>query len=45
MDWVASGSFKGDMEIFDKAENGVGKVFLAVKFERPGRMITVSVQG
>lgn len=38
MDWVASGSFKGDMEILDKSGNGVGKIFLAVKFERPGRV-------
>eukprot|EP00752_Nemacystus_decipiens_P003806 g3502.t1 len=36
MDWVANGSFKGDLEILDKSGNGVGKIFVAVKFERPG---------
>lgn len=36
MDWVAKGSFKGDLEMLDKSGNGVGKIHVAVKFERPG---------
>lgn len=36
MDWVSKGSFKGDLEILDKSGKGVGKIFVAVKFERPG---------
>lgn len=37
MDWVAKGSFKGDLEMLDKSGNGVGKIHVAVKFERPGQ--------
>lgn len=37
MDWVANGSFKGDLEMLDKSGNGVGKIHVAVKFERPGQ--------
>lgn len=40
MDWVAKGSFKGDLEMLDKAGKGVGKIFVAVKFERPGQSIS-----
>ncbi|CAM9831830.1 unnamed protein product [Ectocarpus fasciculatus] len=36
MDWVSKGSFKGDLEMLDKSGNGVGKIHVAVKFERPG---------
>lgn len=36
MDWVSNGSFKGDLEMLDKSGNGVGKIHVAVKFERPG---------
>lgn len=36
MDWVANGAFKGDLEMLDKSGNGVGKIHVAVKFERPG---------
>lgn len=36
MDWVANGSFKGDLEMLDKSGVGVGKIHVAVKFERPG---------
>lgn len=38
IDWVANGSFKGELEVVDKAGSGVGKLQLAVKFERPGVM-------
>lgn len=38
MDWVAKGSFKGDLEMLDKSGNGVGKIHVAVKFERPGQL-------
>lgn len=37
MDWIANGSFKGDLEMLDKSGNGVGKIHVAVKFERPGQ--------
>lgn len=36
MDWVAKGSFKGDLEMLDKSGKGVGKIHVAAKFERPG---------
>jgi len=36
MDWVSKGSFKGDLEMLDKSGKGVGKIYVAVKFERPG---------
>ncbi|KAG5192410.1 putative calcineurin subunit B [Tribonema minus] len=36
VEWVASGGFKGDVTLTDKAGAPVGKVTLAVKFERPG---------
>ncbi|CAM9611130.1 unnamed protein product [Discosporangium mesarthrocarpum] len=36
MDWIAKGTFKGDIEVLDKSGTGVGKITLAVKFERPG---------
>lgn len=38
MDWVSKGSFKGDLEMLDKSGNGVGKIHMAVKFERPGKV-------
>lgn len=36
LDWVSKGSFKGDLEVFDKSGKGVGSIYVAVKFERPG---------
>lgn len=35
MDWIAKGSFEGDIELTDKAGKGVGGVNLTVSFERP----------
>ena len=35
MDWIARGSFDGDIEIFDAAGKPAGNVVLAVKFARP----------
>lgn len=43
VDWVAKGSFKGDLEVLDKAGNSVGRVHLAVKFERPGAVLRPSL--
>ena len=41
MDWVSKGAFKGDLEMLDKSGNGVGKIHVAVKFERPGQQRSV----
>ncbi len=38
MDWVSKGSFNGDLEMLDKSGKGVGKIHVAVKFERPGEL-------
>lgn len=35
VDWIASGSFSGDIDITDKSERPVGKVNLSAKFNRP----------
>merc|ERR1719163_253562 len=36
MDWVAAGSFEGDIDVTDKADKVQGKVTLVVRFDRPG---------
>ncbi|CAN0047180.1 unnamed protein product, partial [Phaeothamnion confervicola] len=36
MDWIATGSFKGDVEIKDNGGKPVGTITLVVRFERPG---------
>lgn len=43
MDWVANGSFKGDLDVLDKAGNVVGKIHVSAKFERPGAVGRVVV--
>jgi Ca2+-binding EF-hand superfamily protein len=35
MEWIASGRFEGDLDLVDKANKPVGRVTIAVKFERP----------
>jgi len=35
MEWIASGRFEGEIDLVDKAGKPVGRVTLAVKFERP----------
>jgi len=35
LDWLAKGSFDGDVEIFDSNEAPAGKLSLAVNFQRP----------
>jgi serine/threonine-protein phosphatase 2B regulatory subunit len=36
LDWIASGSFNGDIDVVDLNDKNVGKVTLDVKFDRPG---------
>mmetsp|Transcript_20507 Transcript_20507/g.18646 ORF Transcript_20507/g.18646 Transcript_20507/m.18646 type:complete len:684 (+) Transcript_20507:148-2199(+) len=35
MEWIANGRFEGDIDLEDKANKPVGKLTIAVKFERP----------
>jgi Ca2+-binding EF-hand superfamily protein len=35
MEWIASGRFEGDLDLQDKANKPVGRVTIAVRFERP----------
>jgi Ca2+-binding EF-hand superfamily protein len=35
MEWIATGRFEGDLDLVDKANKPVGRVTIAVKFERP----------
>lgn len=35
LEWIAGGRFDGDIDLTDKANKPVGRVTLAVKFERP----------
>lgn len=39
LDWVSKGSFKGELEVLDKSDKGVGTISVVVKFERPGSSI------
>lgn len=36
LDWIATGAFDGDIDLLDAQGKSVGKVALAVRFERPG---------
>jgi len=36
MEWIANGMFEGELDLVDKAGKAVGRVAVAVKFERPG---------
>lgn len=40
VDWIASGSFSGDVEVTDKSDRPVGKVNLSAAFSRPGAATT-----
>lgn len=35
MEWIANGRFEGDLDLQDKSNKAVGRVTVAVKFERP----------
>ena len=35
MEWIANGRFEGDLDLVDKTNKPVGRVTIAVKFERP----------
>lgn len=35
VEWIASGRFEGDLDLVDKANKPVGRVTVAVRFERP----------
>jgi len=35
MEWIANGRFEGDLDLQDKSAKPVGRVTIAVKFERP----------
>ena len=35
MEWIANGSFDGDIDLEDKASKVVGRISIAAKFERP----------
>lgn len=35
MEWIATGRFEGDLDLQDKANKPVGRVTIAVRFERP----------
>lgn len=39
MEWIANGRFEGDLDLEDKAGKPVGRVSVAVKFERPGQAL------
>uniref|UniRef100_A0A6S8C5R6 Uncharacterized protein n=2 Tax=Aureoumbra lagunensis TaxID=44058 RepID=A0A6S8C5R6_9STRA len=36
VDWIAAGSFKGDLELRDKSDRPVGRLQMAATFSRPG---------
>lgn len=36
LDWIATGSFDGDVDVLDMSDKNVGKLTLSVQFERPG---------
>ena len=38
MEWIANGRFEGELDLTDKANKPVGRVTLAVKFERPNAL-------
>jgi Ca2+-dependent lipid-binding protein len=35
MEWIANGRFEGDLDLLDKANKNVGRITVAVRFDRP----------
>ena len=45
MEWIANGRFDGDLDLEDKTGKPVGRVSVAVKFERPGAALVAATTG
>jgi len=45
MEWIANGRFEGDLDLEDKTNKPVGRISVAVKFERPGAALVAATGG